>query len=102
MLRKHGMRGESPTDEPKLGLEKILPTSAGDYVESIGRKLSDYVFIRYSHTLSPNDINKARLVPDGTEVIVDYRIIHLSSNGSLYSHNQFYEYGTALIPKQKV
>jgi len=75
-----------------IDIEKILTISASEYVEMSGRSLRDYEASGV-HTSSINDIEKnfARLVPDGVEVVVGYRM-------SL-SEGYAAAYGTALIRK---
>lgn len=88
-------------------LSKILTVSARDYVDSQGKVMSNYEMVgvgisEYAgnsgkFSVSPKEA-LANVVPEGTEVVVDYR--------SLGFHNKYQDEdyceanGTALIPRK--
>ena len=85
---------------PPITLDKILTVSARDYVDSENKGLANYDMVGvHSHL---DDIEHfAKRAPEGTEVIVDYRLVAVShplqhSPNILGQHS-----GTALIPKLK-
>jgi len=78
-------------------LEKILGTSAKDYVSSVGKNLTDYEFVGvhlcetvYRPKTYLKEFQKA--VPENAEIVVDYRFFCASGPRSIFS-------GTALVPK---
>jgi len=72
-------------------MEKVLSVSASDYVKSRNKELTDYI-MRGVHTCKKSFESVSMDVPDGTEMVVDYRVM----GDSIYYS---YRYGTALIPK---
>lgn len=70
-----------------LHKEKVLTISARDYVESIGKELSDYDMVGIHDFMDGSGVH----APERTEVIVD-----LEYGGP---HNPL-KSGTALIPKE--
>jgi len=72
--------------------EKILTISAGNYCESVGKKLSDYRLVGVG---AMNGKFRFK-IPAGTEVIVDYRV---TIDGDAFFGTSGYEAGTALILK---
>lgn len=77
-----------------IQLENILTMSAGDYVESIGKRLSDYRAVGVFAQRSSIDLNYKgagdflRFVPENAEAVVDFNF------------GERLVYGTALIPKK--
>ena len=78
-------------------LEKILSVSAREYVESVGKQLSNYKMLGVGNWMyeSGGSLLFGPLeVPRDTEVVVAY--------GTENTINGRYEYGTALISRSKV
>jgi hypothetical protein len=78
-------------------LEKILTASAGEYVESRGKKLSDYEMrgVHYEqHMGDVSGIAGAEVIPEDAEVVTDLRVAY---NPGF----KIYVDGTALIPKSE-
>jgi hypothetical protein len=84
-----------------IGIEKILTSSARDYVETIGTKLSDYNMVgvhvdNFAASLSSRKLIEyfAEQVPQGAIVVVSYCPAPGEPHRDVAS-------GTALVPKRK-
>ncbi|MBW3003375.1 hypothetical protein KY337_02340 [Candidatus Woesearchaeota archaeon] len=83
-----------------VDLEKIMSCSAGDYVRSKGKELSDYIVsgihLRLSEDISTDQLCSAinTILPAKTEAVTDYRCSRVAEYGCMV-------HGTALVPKDQ-
>jgi len=95
----------------QFGWHKVLSISASDWAKGSGKNLEDYIMVGVH-----GGVDFIRLIPPGTEVVVDFRTMMcpLLKELNLYKEpgtdmlHGFYKveivchyYGTALIPKEK-
>lgn len=83
-------------DKMDKKLENILTISATEYCEMVGNKLSEYKPVGVGKEITDENVVFLN-VPEGTEVIVDFKIAY-SISGAI---SKAYGVGTALVRKEK-
>ena len=85
--------GNTVTPEPPkpFSMSKVLTSSARDYVDSISQNLSNFTMEGVHGGNYEQFISR---IPQGTEVVVDYQLNFVTTNGGTFSYQ-----GTALIPR---